>query len=224
MKRLSNIATIAFGLAIVLSSCAPESTSTAPASASTALAPTQPAAPTALSLTATSAPAAPTSVPAVATSASLALTSPAFEANAPIPDKHSCNGGGVSPELDWSNAPANTKSFALVLEDPDAVSVAGHVWDHWVIFNIPPTTLSLPEALTHKAELPDGTIQGLNSSNGPGYEGPCPPSGTVHHYVFTLYALDTLVAAKTSTLKDDLLKAIDGHILAQTQLIGTYGK
>jgi len=110
------------------------------------------------------------------------------------------------------------------MEDPDAVPVAGHVWDHWVIFNIPASTASLPEALTHKAELPDGTVQGLNSSNGPGYAGPCPPSGQVHGYVFTLYALDTVLDAKADTNKEALLKAIDGHVLAKAVLIGKYGK
>ena len=142
------------------------------------------------------------------------LTSPAFSHNETIPEQYTCDGANISPALQWSDIPEHTNSFALIVEDPDAPA---KVWVHWVLFNIPPTTQSLFENTTHGPFL-----QGATDFNGKqGYGGPCPPSGT-HHYHFTLYALDTLLDLPAGARKQELIKAMQGHILEQTTLIGTY--
>jgi Raf kinase inhibitor-like YbhB/YbcL family protein len=110
----------------------------------------------------------------------------------------------------------------MIMDDPDAVPVAGRVWDHWVLFNIPPDTTSLPEGLPKDLELADGSRHGRTSSSQTGYTGPCPPSGQTHGYVFTLYAIDTLLDLEPGASKQEVLDAIDGHILAQAQLVGMY--
>lgn len=150
------------------------------------------------------------------------LTSTAFEANTFIPDRYACHGEKLSPPLAWSNPPPGTQSFVLVMDDPDAVGVVGFVWNHWLLFNLPADTLSLSEGVPPEVELPDGSRQGLNSSNQPGYGAPCPPSGQTHGYVITLYAVDTLLEIKPQAKKDAILQAIEGHILAQAQLVGRY--
>ena len=108
------------------------------------------------------------------------------------------------------------------MDDPDAVSVAGFVWDHWVLFNLPADIFSLPEGVPPDAELPDGSRHGQNSFKRLGYGGPCPPSGQTHHYVFTLYALDTQLELGAGASKDEILEGLDGHVLTQTQLVGLY--
>jgi Raf kinase inhibitor-like YbhB/YbcL family protein len=110
------------------------------------------------------------------------------------------------------------------MEDLDAVSVAGHIWDHWVIFNLPPSVTNLPEDVRGSTKFTDRTVQGQNSSGGTGYQGPCPPGGQSHHYIFTLYAVDSVLALKANATKADVLKALEGHILAQTKLTGVYPK
>lgn len=168
---------------------------------------------------------APTEAAPAATTASavtFGLSSPAFEANGSIPAKYSCKGDGTSPALSWTTPPEGTQSLALLMDDPDAASVAGHVWDHWVIFNIPPSVTGLPEDIKGSTAFADGTVQGQNSSGGTGYQGPCPPGGQTHGYVFTLYAVDSVLALNSSATKADVLKALEGHTLAQAQLIGKY--
>ncbi len=150
----------------------------------------------------------------------LTVSSTAFSAGQPIPPLYSCRGENVSPPLAWSGAPASTKSFALILDDPDAPS---GTYVHWVMYNIPAASASLPEAVPGRAQLADGTLQGSNSSGGTGYTGPCPPSGT-HHYHFKLYALDIMTSLSSGATKDQLLQAMQGHILAQGELIGTFSK
>jgi Raf kinase inhibitor-like YbhB/YbcL family protein len=151
---------------------------------------------------------------------SFTLTSTAFADGAEIPVKYSCNGQNISPALDWSGSPAGTASFALIMDDLDAV------YTHWVIFNLPPDIQGLPEAVPKDEELADGALQGKTGSGGVGYPtgyfGPCPPKGPPHHYRFTLYALDTLLDLTAGASKAELLQAIQGHILGQTQLIGIY--
>jgi len=150
------------------------------------------------------------------------LNSSAFQADQSIPVRHACHGEDLSPDLAWRQPPAGTQSFVLVMDDPDAVNVAGFVWDHWLLFNIPAETLSLPEGLPPDAELPDGSLHGQNSFKRAGYGGPCPPGGQTHHYVFTIYALDTLLALESGASKDEILAAIDGHVLGQAELVGRY--
>jgi len=153
------------------------------------------------------------------------LTSTAFAANQRIPTKHTGEGADVSPALKWEGAPAGVKSFALICDDPDALSVAGKVWDHWLIWNIPATATELPEnvAKTETVTALGGARQGMNGWPRLGYNGPMPPPGHgVHHYHFKLYALDAELAAPAKATKTQLETAMKGHILAQAELIGTY--
>lgn len=141
------------------------------------------------------------------------LISPAFSHNESIPTKYTCDGENISPALTWSDAPSGTNSFALIVDDPDAPA---KVWVHWILFNIPSTV----KALVENTDL-GPFVQGTTDFNKQSYGGPCPPSGT-HHYHFTLYALDTLLDIPSGTTKEALLKAMQGHILEKTTLIGTY--
>ena len=146
------------------------------------------------------------------------LESSSFTQGQPIPQKYTCEGGDVSPELRWSNAPEGTKTFALIADDPDAP--AG-IWVHWVIYNIPPNTHELREGVQKSATTPVGE-QGLNDFRKVGYGGPCPPPGKAHRYLFKLYALDAQLPMKPGTTKKDLEAVMQGHILANVELTGTY--
>lgn len=146
-----------------------------------------------------------------------AITSDAFEHESAIPVKYTCDGDDISPPLAWTDPPEGTQSFALIVDDPDA---PGGTWVHWVIFDLPADTRSLPEAVTGDGDLPGG-IQGMNSWPRAGYGGPCPPNGT-HRYFFTLYAVDTQIALEPGATKADVLTAIEGHVLAEAGLMGTY--
>ena len=150
----------------------------------------------------------------------LSISSTAFAAGASIPAVYSCKGQSISPPLAWNDPPGGTKSFALIADDPDA-PIGTFV--HWVIYNIPASSRGLPEAVPMGAQLADGTQQGKNGAGASGYMGPCPPSGT-HRYFFKLYALDAAVSLSSGAGKDDLLKAMQGHILAQGELMGTFSK
>lgn len=163
-----------------------------------------------------------TPLPPSPTPAPFVLTSPTFTANGEIPARHACHGDDLSPELAWGTPPAGTQSLVLIMDDPDAVPVAGRVWDHWVLFNIPPDAAGLPEGVPPEEELADGSVHGRNSSFQSYYAGPCPPSGQTHGYVFTLYALDTRLDLAPDTAKPQIIEAIEGHVLAQTQLVGMY--
>jgi Raf kinase inhibitor-like YbhB/YbcL family protein len=148
----------------------------------------------------------------------LSIKSSAFNHEGNIPKKYTCDGTNVSPALSWSDPPANTQSFCLIMDDPDAP--AG-VWVHWVIYNIPPQSTGLAEGIPKQAELKDGSRQGRNDFRDPGYGGPCPPGGT-HRYYFKLYALDITLNLPAGATKADVEKAMKGHILAQAQLMGRY--
>lgn len=148
----------------------------------------------------------------------LTLTSTAFANGASIPAKYTCDGTDVSPPLTWNRPSQQVQSFAIIMDDPDA---PGGDWVHWVLYNIPPETLSLAEAIPADPELTDGSRHGKNSWDEYGYGGPCPPSGT-HRYFFKLYALDTPPGLPVGATKAELLSAMDGHILYQTELMGTY--
>ncbi|HEV7926801.1 MAG TPA: YbhB/YbcL family Raf kinase inhibitor-like protein [Verrucomicrobiae bacterium] len=151
--------------------------------------------------------------------AKLTVTSSGFEHGHPIPVKYTCQGDDISPPIKWDGAPANTKSFALICDDPDA---PGGTWVHWVIYNHPPDAPSLPENTAKSETLPNGATQGRNSFQNIGYGGPCPPGGKAHRYFFKVYALDTVLALDGRPDKEKLLAAMKGHILAQGQLMGTY--
>ncbi|HSQ56725.1 MAG TPA: YbhB/YbcL family Raf kinase inhibitor-like protein [Gemmata sp.] len=155
---------------------------------------------------------------------SLTLTSPAFAAGHDIPSDYTCEGGDVSPQLKWSGVAQGTKSLALIVDDPDAPDPAAPrmTWVHWVLYNIPPTTLQLSEAIEPEA-LPAGTREGKNDWKRTGYGGPCPPIGR-HRYFFKLYALDSVLPDLHTPTKAQLEKAMEGHILAKAELMGTYQK
>lgn len=154
----------------------------------------------------------------------LTLTSSAFTANGSIPSRYTCEGEDVSPALSWSGAPAGTKSFALIVDDPDAPdpNAPKMTYVHWVLYNIPASASSLPEAATSN-NLPAGTKEGRNDWKRLGYGGPCPPIGR-HRYFFKLYALDTMLDDLGEPDKPKLEQAMRGHILEQAELVGTYQK
>lgn len=146
------------------------------------------------------------------------ITSTAFEDGGIIPKKYTCDDVNISPPLSWTGIPAGTKSLALICDDPDAP--AG-VWVHWVIFNLPPDSTELKENVPPQKVLSNGAKQGKNDFGNMGYGGPCPPNG-IHRYYFKIYALDTVLTQDGGISKAELLKAMDGHILAQGQLMGKY--
>lgn len=149
----------------------------------------------------------------------LTLTSAAFAEGQPIPQKYTCQGSDISPALTWTNAPANTKSFALIADDPDAPM---GTWVHWVLYDLPPATTALPENVAKTQTIAGNARQGINDFHRPGYGGPCPPPGKPHRYYFKLYALDKMLDLKPGAMKPDVEAAMKGHILAQGQLMGTY--
>jgi hypothetical protein len=150
----------------------------------------------------------------------LELTSAAFHDGQPIPKKYTCDGQDVSPDLAWSGAPEETKSLALIVDDPDAPS---GVWVHWVIYDLPANARGLPEGVPKDRELRDGTRQGKNDFGNIGYGGPCPPHGPAHRYFFKLYALREKIGMKPGASKDELERAIKGRVVAQATLTGKFG-
>jgi len=146
------------------------------------------------------------------------IKSSSFKHEEMIPSKYTCDGQNISPPLEWNGAPEKTKSFALISDDPDAPV---GLWVHWVLFDIPATVNALPEKVARQEEIAGLGKNGKNTSGKLGYDGPCPPSGT-HRYYFKLYALDTMLNLKPGLTKDELLKAMQGHILADAQWMGRY--
>lgn len=149
----------------------------------------------------------------------LTVLSAAFIMGAAIPPKYCC--GSFSPPLSWGKVPEATQSIAILCDDPDA---GGGDWVHWVLFNLPANTEKLEEGVPKKPELPDGAIQGVTDYGENGYDGPCPPPGRPHRYLFKVFALDTKLGLDSSAEKKDLMKAMQGHILAQGQLMGKFGR
>lgn len=154
----------------------------------------------------------------------LKLTSSVFQPGGSIPSRYTCEGQDVSPPLSWSGAPANAKTFALIVDDPDAPDPAKpqRVYVHWVVYNLPATATALPENAA-KAALPKRAVQGKNDWGKAEYGGPCPPIGR-HRYFFKLYALDAELAGLSSPTKADLERAMKGHVVDSGELIGTYQK
>ncbi len=146
------------------------------------------------------------------------LSSPAFEPGGMIPSEYICDGADFSPPLECRDIPADAKSLALICDDPDAPV---GTWVHWVLYNWPASEPRLPENIPPKRELENGARQGINDFRKIGYGGPCPPAG-IHRYFFKLYALDDFLNLPPGATKVQLLKAMEGHILVQAQLVGKY--
>jgi Raf kinase inhibitor-like YbhB/YbcL family protein len=152
--------------------------------------------------------------------AQIKITSTVFQDGGSLPRPYTCDGPNVSPSLRWDGVPAQAKTLALVCDDPDA---PGQVWVHWVLYNLPAETLGLVENVPKLDKLPGGGLQGTNDFHKIGYDGPCPPRG-IHRYYFKLYALDAELPLEPGATKDELLKAMEGHVLAEGQLMGKYQK
>lgn len=146
------------------------------------------------------------------------VTSSAFEEGSMIPHKYTCDGSDVSPPLAWKGIPEGAKTLVLICDDPDAPM---GTWVHWVLFNLPASVEYLPESVPPDHELKNGAKQGRNDFRKIGYGGPCPPRGT-HRYYFKLYALDTSLHLEAGASKADALRVMEGHVLAQGQLMGRY--
>ncbi|MBD3296927.1 MAG: YbhB/YbcL family Raf kinase inhibitor-like protein [Candidatus Omnitrophica bacterium] len=151
----------------------------------------------------------------------LSVESSAFSDGERIPDRYTCRGEDISPELSWDGVPENTESFILVVDDPDAPL---GTWIHWVVYNIPGSERSLKENVPKTMQLDNGTLQGINSFRWIGYGGPCPPPGPAHRYMFKLYALDTVLELRPGSSKGDVMRAAQGHVLSQATLMGTYSR
>ena len=149
------------------------------------------------------------------------LTSSAFKPGEAIPKQHTCDGADTSPPLAWADPPPATKSFALVCDDPDAPV---GTWVHWVLYDLPATVRALPTGVASTPALGDGSRQGTNDFKKTGYGGPCPPRGGPHRYFFKLYALDTALGLAPGATKQALLRAMEGHVLAQAELMGRYAR
>jgi len=147
------------------------------------------------------------------------LTSTAFSQGGEIPVKYTCKGEDLSPPLSWSGVPEGAKSLVLICDDPDAPR---GTFVHWVVYNIPSSASGLPEGVPAEPSLEDGTLQGTNHFGKIGYGGPCPPPGPAHRYFFKLYALDTTLELPPGATKEQVLKAMEGHVLAETELVGTF--
>ncbi|MDP3980867.1 MAG: YbhB/YbcL family Raf kinase inhibitor-like protein [Chlamydiota bacterium] len=147
------------------------------------------------------------------------IASSSFKNNDYIASEYSCDGDDISPPLEWTQVPEKTQSFALIADDPDAPM---GTWVHWVIYNIPAESRSLGKDVPHDSMLENGSVQGSNDFRLIGYNGPCPPSGKVHRYFFKLYALDVLLEVYPGAPKKDVLSAMEGHVLAEAQIIGLY--
>lgn len=153
---------------------------------------------------------------------SISIQSEVFEDGGSVPSRYTCDGDDISPPLHWGVPPEGTRSLALIVDDPDAPDPRAPkmTWVHWVLYNMPPGTRTLPAGI-RPSQLPEGTLEGLNDWKRTGYGGPCPPIGR-HRYFFKLYALDTVVPDMGTPTTADLERAMQGHIIQQTELMGTY--
>ncbi len=148
---------------------------------------------------------------------SLEVRSPSFSSGS-IPAQYTCDGSGVSPSLDWSGAPADTKSFAIIMHDPDAP----RDYTHWVAYDIPASVHGLPGGAATSDTMPSGSVEGRNGSRKMGYQGPCPPAGNPHHYTFQLYALDTNLQLPPGATRQQVEAAMQSHVVATGKLVATY--
>ena len=152
----------------------------------------------------------------------MTISSPVFQHNEMMPALYTCEGKNISPPLAWTAPLEEAKSLVLIADDPDAPDPAAPkmTWVHWVLYNLPPVASALPEGVADK-DLPKGTRIGINDRQFPGYSGPCPPIG-IHRYFFKLYALDTVLPDLGQATKAEVVKRMEGHILAQSEIIGLY--
>jgi Raf kinase inhibitor-like YbhB/YbcL family protein len=155
------------------------------------------------------------------TAVTMQLASPDFPAGGKIPKKFTCDGADRSPQLAWTQAPSGTRSLALIADDPDAPV---GIWVHWVVYDLPAGTTSLPQGVAKTETLPDGARQGRNDFKKIGYGGPCPPAGKPHRYFFKLYALDIELGLKAGATKADVERAMKDHVVGQAELMGLYGR
>lgn len=151
----------------------------------------------------------------------LQLTASDFAPGGNIPRALTCDGRNTSPALSWSDPPAATKSFALILDDPDA---PGGAFVHWVLYNLPASARALQAAAPKQNQLADGSLQGRNDFDDIGYGGPCPPGHTPHHYRFVLYALDAPLSLPAGATKQQVEEALKSHIVARGRLVGVYSR
>lgn len=153
---------------------------------------------------------------------SLTISSKSFRKTEDIPRKYTCDGSDISPQLSWNGVPEGTRSFAIIMDDPDAPM---GTFNHWVLYDIPPEVRELPEGVPKDPVIPNGAKQGINSFRRVGYGGPCPPRGPAHRYYFYLYALDIpSLGLGTKATKVEVEKAMKGHILGQAEIMGRYGR
>jgi len=164
--------------------------------------------------------------------AAIDISSPAFEHNGRIPVEYTADGDNVSPAIRWGEVPGGTRSIALICEDPDAPTGTGGrsarqgkpAFVHWVIFNTPADKRGYPRGVPTSGKLSDGSVQGSNDFGKIGYGGPAPPRGPAHRYFFTVYALDTTLDLQPGATCEQLVDAMQGHILAEGELIGKYSR
>ena len=149
---------------------------------------------------------------------SISVVSTAFRHDGQIPPKYTCDGDNISPPLSWGEPPGNTKSLALICDDPDTP----RKFTHWLVYNIPPDATVMQEDIPMGELIEGRAMQGTNDFGDAGYGGPCPPSGSAHRYYFTLYALDTVVDLEAGATKEQLENAMGGHVLGQGRLVGGY--
>ena len=146
------------------------------------------------------------------------VRSSSFSNGKSIPGRYTCDGANLSPQLEWLSAPAGTKSFAVVMDDPDAPSL----FTHWLVYNIPPEVRELAEGASRRGAMPQGSVEGRNDFGRPGYGGPCPPPGRPHHYVFRVYALDVRLDLSAGAIRKQMDAAMSADVVAQGQIVGTY--
>jgi Raf kinase inhibitor-like YbhB/YbcL family protein len=156
---------------------------------------------------------------ATTTKTDLKLATSAFTFGEKIPKQYTADGKNISPSLSWQEPPKGTKSFVIIVDDPDAP--AG-VWTHWIVYNIPPDTTSLKEGISRDKKLPDGSLQGKNSGGHIGYDGPAPPKGKTHRYFFNIFALNTVLKAPPGANKKTIESLMERHVIGEGQMMGTY--
>ena len=198
----------------------PTTTSVPPTLTSTPLRTTLTSTPLQPTVTDTAVPPSPTFEPP--TPVPMELWSDAWGLDEAIPDKYSCHGENISPPLSWGEPPIGTQSYVLIMDDPDASAVAGFTWDHWLLYNIPADSRSLPEGIPAEDELADGSRQGETSFGTLEYGGPCPPAGRNHGYVFRFFAIDILLDLEPGATKSEIFSAILGHVLSNAIMTWEY--
>ncbi len=203
-------------IAIIISACASEERTTE--IESTSIPPTQKVP----SPTKTDEPSMPSLEPtSTPTQEAFVMNIEGFARGDVIPSNFACTGENLSPAITWNEPPGDTESFALLFDDPDA---PGGSWVHWLLFNIPSASRNLKAEMPDASQIEDGTLAGANSWGNTSYGGPCPPEGSTHEYLFILYALDTNLTLETGASKADLLSAIEGHIVAQSEYTGLFSR